>query len=178
MYLDALTFLGEGLLTKMDRAAMACSLESRSPYLGRDVVEFAARMPARWKVHGTATKVVMRRAAYDIVPDDFIRRRKRGLSVPLARLFRAELRERLLAELEPQRLDTEGLLDGAAVGRLVRAHLDRRADHGRALYALLVLVLWYRHHVVDGPRLVSAVQPPDRDAATRNAEEVGHALER
>jgi asparagine synthase (glutamine-hydrolysing) len=178
MYLDALTFLGEGLLTKMDRAAMACSLESRSPYLGRGVVEFAARMPARWKVHGTATKIAMRRAAWNVVPDEFLRRRKRGLSVPLARLFREELRDRLVAELAPERLDAEGLLDGAAVSRLVRDHIGRRADHGRALYALLVLVLWYRNHVVRGPRTRPVAASEKQPEALASALEVGNALER
>src|SRR5262245_28160197 len=84
MTVDALFFLGEGLLTKLDRVCMSCSLESRSPYLGRDVVELAAAMPVGWKVRGLSTKWILREATRDLVPRDFLARRKRGLSVPLA----------------------------------------------------------------------------------------------
>jgi asparagine synthase (glutamine-hydrolysing) len=150
MYLDALTFLGEGLLTKLDRVCMACSLESRSPYLGRGVVELAAGLPAAWKVRGLETKCVLRAAVSDLVPQDFLKRRKRGLSVPLARMFRHELRGSLLDELSPKRLDDEGLLDGRAAARLVADHLEHRADRSRSLWALLALVRWYRNHALAG----------------------------
>ena len=157
-YLDALTYLGEGLLTKLDRVSMSCSLESRSPYLGREVVEMAAEMPPDWKVRRMATKRVLRDAARPIVPRSFIARQKRGLSVPLAGMFRHELRGLLLGELDPKRLDRDGILNGRAVGRLVAEHLDRRADRSRALWAVLSLVLWHRYHVIEGPR-VAPVTP-------------------
>jgi asparagine synthase (glutamine-hydrolysing) len=162
MYLDAMTFLSEGLLTKMDRASMACSLENRSPYLGRDVVELAAGMPPSWKVRGLETKRILRAAARGVVPEAFLERRKRGLSVPLAGMFRHELKSTLLDAFEPARLDREGLLDGRAVARLVDDHLHRRADRSRSLWAMLSLVQWYRHHAVVGPR---ATPSPDTIAA-------------
>jgi len=156
LYLDFRTYLGEGLLTKIDRVCMSCSLESRSPYLARDVVEFAARLPIDWKIRGFATKRILRRAAAEAVPAQLVRRRKRGLSVPLAGLFRRELRGFLVEELEPARLDGEGLLNGAAVGRIVRDHLEGRVDRARALWMMLSLVRWYRHQVL-GATLTSCV---------------------
>jgi asparagine synthase (glutamine-hydrolysing) len=159
MYLDAMTFLSEGLLTKMDRASMACSLENRSPYLGRDVVELAAGFPPGWKVRGLETKRILRAAARGVVPDEFLERRKRGLSVPLARMFRHELKSTLLDAFEPARLDREGLLDGRAVARLVADHLHRRADRSRSLWAMLSLVQWYRNHAALGPRVTPSSAP-------------------
>jgi asparagine synthase (glutamine-hydrolysing) len=162
MYVDGFTFLGEGLLTKLDRVCMACSLESRSPYLGRDVVELAASMPVPWKVRGLVGKRILREATRDLVPRDFIERRKRGLSVPLAGMFRHELRTSLLDELGQERLDAEGLLDGRAVGRLVSDHLEHRADRSRSLWALFSLVRWYRNHALRKPSVVR-----DAEAITR-----------
>lgn len=147
LYLDFRTYLGEGLLTKIDRVSMACSLESRSPYLCRELVEFAAGLPVEWKVRGAATKRILRTAAAGRVPGDLIRRKKRGLSVPLASMFRHELKGRLLEELEPGRLDAEGYLDGRSVDRVVREHLDGRTDRARQLWAILSLVAWSRRHL-------------------------------
>jgi asparagine synthase (glutamine-hydrolysing) len=152
LYLDFLTYLGEGLLTKLDRVAMACSVENRSPYLDREVVELAARLPLGFKVRGLETKRVLRMAARPRVPEELIRRRKRGLSVPLARLFRCELKELLRVELDRRRLDREGLLDGEAVNRLVDEHQSRSADRSRALWTVLALVLWYRHQALGRER--------------------------
>lgn len=151
LYLDFRTYLGDGLLTKADRVSMSCSLESRSPYLARDVVEFAARLPIDWKVRGFATKRILRAAAADVLPASILRRRKRGLSVPLAGLFRRELRSFLLDEMDPARLDREGLLRGGAVGEILRDHLEGTADRGRALWSLLSLLRWYRGQVLRTP---------------------------
>jgi asparagine synthase (glutamine-hydrolysing) len=144
LYLDFRTYLGEGLLTKLDRVSMACSLESRSPYLSRELMEFAARLPIDWKVRGLATKRILKEAARGRVPDELLARRKHGLSVPLAGMFRAELRDLLRAELDPATLDREGLLRGEAVARMVDEHLSGRGDRARGLWAILSLVLWYR----------------------------------
>jgi asparagine synthase (glutamine-hydrolysing) len=150
LYLDFRTYLGEGLLTKVDRASMSCSLESRSPYLSREVVEFAARLPVELKVHGWATKRILREAAKGAVPSELLKRRKRGLSVPLAGMFRRESRAMVLAELDPERIDAERFLDGGAVGRIVRQHVEGRADRARAIFALLSMVRWYRNHLLGG----------------------------
>jgi asparagine synthase (glutamine-hydrolysing) len=116
------------------------------------VVELAARLPLGFKVRGLETKRVLRMAARPRVPEELIRRRKRGLSVPLARLFRCELKELLRVELDRRRLDREGLLDGEAVNRLVDEHQSRSADRSRALWTVLALVLWYRHQALGRER--------------------------
>jgi asparagine synthase (glutamine-hydrolysing) len=150
--LDFLTYLGEGLLTKLDRVAMACSVENRSPYLGREVIELAARLPLSFKIRGRETKRILRVAARPIVPGELLRRRKRGLSVPLARLFRSEWKRLVQIELDEETLDREGLVDGKTVGRMVEEHQSGSADRSRAIWTVLSLVLWYRHQALGRTR--------------------------
>jgi asparagine synthase (glutamine-hydrolysing) len=175
LYLDFLTYLGEGLLTKLDRVAMACSVENRSPYLDRGIVEFAARLPLRLKVSGFRTKRILKMAARGRVPESLLRRRKRGLSVPLARLFRHELAGLLQAELAPRELDREGLLDGDSVRRLAEEHQSGLSDHSRALWTILALVSWYRRQARGRERESTAatarmmIVPSRRLAAPSNA---------
>src|SRR2546430_16374506 len=91
LYLDLKGYLGEGVLTKVDRASMACSLEVRPPLLDRRVVELAASLPMRLKLRGLTTKYVLKRALGSVLPREIVARRKKGFGVPLARWFRAEL---------------------------------------------------------------------------------------
>jgi hypothetical protein len=65
-------------------------------------------------------------------------------------MFRRDLKTTVLADLDPMRIDAEGFLDGAAVGRIVEQHLERRADRARAIFTLLAMVRWYRNHLLDG----------------------------
>jgi asparagine synthase (glutamine-hydrolysing) len=156
LYLDFRTYLGEGLLTKLDRVSMTCSLETRSPYLSRELMEFAARLPIEWKLRGLATKRILKEAARPWVPRELLSRRKHGLSVPLAGMFRRELRELLLAELDPARLDREGLLRGEAVSAMVADHMSSRRDRARGLWAVLALVRWYRKQALERTRETAA----------------------
>jgi asparagine synthase (glutamine-hydrolysing) len=156
LYLDFRTYLGEGLLTKLDRVSMACSLETRSPYLSRELMEYAARLPVEWKLRGFSMKWIMKQAARGGAPDELLGRRKHGLSVPLAGMFRSELREFLCTELDPARLEREGLLRGKVVERIVNDHLSRRADRARELWTILSLVLWYRKQALARTRETSA----------------------
>lgn len=156
LYLDFRTYLGEGLLTKLDRVSMTCSLETRSPYLSRELMEFAARLPIEWKLRGLETKRILKEAARPWVPRELLTRRKHGLSVPLAGMFRVELRDLLLAELDPARLDREGLLRGDAVSAMVADHLSKRRDRARGLWAVLSLVLWYRTQALARTRETAA----------------------
>jgi asparagine synthase (glutamine-hydrolysing) len=136
--------------------SMTCSLETRSPYLSRELLEFAARLPIEWKLRGLETKRILKEAARLWVPRELLSRRKHGLSVPLAGMFRAELRDLLLAELDPARLDREGLLRGEAVSAMVADHMSSRRDRARGLWAVLSLVLWYRKQALGRARETAA----------------------
>jgi asparagine synthase (glutamine-hydrolysing) len=142
-YIDTALYLPADLLAKADRMSMAHSLEARVPFLDRRVVELARRIPARLRLRGLTTKYLLRRAMAGRLPEPILRGRKLGFNVPMASWLAGSLREFAADTLAPARLRGQGLLDPAAVGRLLDAHLARRADHSHALWTLLVLAVWH-----------------------------------
>src|SRR5207248_9293284 len=91
LYLDLKGYLGEGVLTKTDRASMACSLEVRVPLLDRRVVELAARLPMDLKLRGLTTKWVLKRALAGALPAEILARPEKGVRIPLGHRLRDEL---------------------------------------------------------------------------------------
>jgi len=142
LYLDLKGYLGEGVLTKVDRASMACSLEVRPPLLDRRVVELAASLPMRLKLRGLTTKYVLKRALGSVLPREIVERRKKGFGVPLARWFRAELAPLLREACAPDVIRRAGLFRPEAVERLLGEHAAGRRDHRKKLYTLLAFQLW------------------------------------
>jgi asparagine synthase (glutamine-hydrolysing) len=137
--LDVETYLAGDLLPKADLASMAHSLELRSPFLDREVVELGLALPDRLKVRGRRGKIALRRAFADVLPADVAGRGKAGFGLPLARWFRGELREQAYDLLR-----TDSLFSRQPVERLLAEHEAGRADHGHRLWCLLVFELWRR----------------------------------
>ena len=142
LYLDLKGYLGEGVLTKVDRASMACSLEVRVPLLDRRVVELAATLPPRLRLRRLTTKYVFKRALGGLLPDEIIVRRKKGFGIPLGRWFRGELAPLLRDVCSPEAIRREGLFRPEVVERLLREHQEGRRDHRKKLYTLLAWQLW------------------------------------
>jgi asparagine synthase (glutamine-hydrolysing) len=142
LYLDLKGYLGEGVLTKVDRASMACSLEVRVPLLDRRVVEFAAALPPELRLRGMTTKYVLKRAMRGRLPADIIRRPKKGFGVPLGRWFRGELGTLLYDVCASDAVRRAGLFRPEVVERLLREHREGRRDHRKKLYTLLAWQLW------------------------------------
>ena len=138
---DLETMLAEGLLTKADRSSMSSALELRAPFLDEGVMEFAKSLPLEERVRGFTTKVFLKRYAMRYLPNEIVHRRKRGLSVPIGRWLRGPLREWAAAALASGRLERVGISNAAAQG-LLADHCERKADHARALWTLLVLSEW------------------------------------
>jgi len=138
MLIDLLTYLPDAILAKVDRAAMAVSLETRAPLLDHRILEFTLQLPGAL-VH---RKRLLRHWVYRRVPRALVDRPKQGFGVPLARWFRGALRPALLDVLTPARLQTVGVTEYALVKRLIDEHLSGAADHSSRLWALLVLGLW------------------------------------
>jgi asparagine synthase (glutamine-hydrolysing) len=153
---DVQTYLPDDLLTKMDIATMASSLEARSPLLDQELMEFAASLPAHLKVQGREKKVVLRRALRGWVPDAVLDAPKRGFRLPLGAWFRGQLRD----------FSREVLLDSRALGRgyfrepYVRELLDNHAagvqDHSQGIWTLLMFELWHQEFVDRSSPLASA----------------------
>ncbi|MDY0061737.1 MAG: asparagine synthase (glutamine-hydrolyzing) [Myxococcota bacterium] len=142
-------YLADDILTKTDRASMACSLEVRAPFLDLELLEGLARLPDSWKVRLHQTKRVLRESMRGLLPASTLRRGKKGFGMPVARWLRGDLRQLLERLLDPYRLEREGYFRGREVERLVREHLAGRADHRKPLWTLMVFQLWLERH---GPR--------------------------
>ena len=147
LWLDFLSYLPDNLLAKVDRGTMLASIEARAPFLDREVMELALPAPAALKVRGLTTKVILKAAARGLVPDAVIRRRKRGLSVPVARWLNTGL-----ASLADRHLKAPRLFPGAPTARLLAEHRSGRRNHARQLWPILMAELWAERWGVDsGP---------------------------
>jgi asparagine synthase (glutamine-hydrolysing) len=153
--LDTQLYLAEDILTKVDRASMAVSLEVRAPYLDPRVAEFAASLPSRYKLHGYTSKYILKRAAKDLVPSFVWRRGKKGFGVPFAKWLKAELRPLARDLLSPERLRRGGLFNPEYVAKLQDEHERGVANHRKLLWTLLSFELW-RESFVETPRKIEA----------------------
>lgn len=142
LYLNLTTYLPGDLLVKADRATMACGLEARSPLLDDHLVEFAARLPDRFKMRAGQRKYIMKRAFADLLPEAIARRGKMGFGVPLASWFRGELRSALVDIVGSPSARYRAYLNGAYVQRLITEHLQGRRDHAHRLWAVLTFERW------------------------------------
>jgi asparagine synthase (glutamine-hydrolysing) len=145
--LDVQTYLPGDLLLKADLASMAHSLELRSPFLDWEVLELGVSLPQELKTKGRRGKEALRRAFADDLPEEVAERGKTGFGVPLADWFRDGLRELAGDVLLDSRARSRGQLRARAVERLLRDHVDGRADHAHGLWCLLMLELWQRTHL-------------------------------
>ena len=141
---DVRTYLPGDLLVKVDIASMAHSLEARSPLLDREVMEFAASLPVRRKVHLGRKKWVLRQAYRGAVPGKILNGAKMGFGVPLASWFRNELRDVAHEVLLDRTTLARGYMRQASVEDVLKAHDQGLSDRSFQIWALLTLELWHR----------------------------------
>ncbi|MFC6733724.1 asparagine synthase (glutamine-hydrolyzing) [Haladaptatus sp. DYSN1] len=144
MHLDIQTYLPDDLLVKVDRASMAHSLEVRSPFLDHELVEFAARIPSKYKFRRGEKKWILKRAFDDALPDSVINRKKQGFGVPINEWFRGELREFSSEKLE--RLGTRDPFDAHGLKEQFIEH-QSGIDHGYRIWDLVLLEEWYEQFI-------------------------------
>lgn len=143
LYRDLLYNLPDDILTKVDRAAMAVSLEVRAPFLDHRLVELAWRLPMSAKLSATNGKLVLQRLLQRYLPARLVDRPKMGFSVPVESWLRGPLRPWAEDLLSEDRLSRQGVLDPAAVRRLWRDFLSGRPRHDRILWNLLMFQEWF-----------------------------------
>jgi asparagine synthase (glutamine-hydrolysing) len=145
MYLDTLTYLPDDILCKVDRAAMACSLETRMPFLDHRVVELAWRLPLHMKIRKGVSKWALRQVLYKRVPKELIERPKAGFAIPVGQWLRGPLREWAEALLNPTRLKAEGYLHPEPITKVWQEHLSGHYDHTPKLWSVLMFQAWLEH---------------------------------
>jgi asparagine synthase (glutamine-hydrolysing) len=167
MRLDLGTYLPEDVLTKVDRMSMAHSIESRVPLLDHALVEFAVRLPLRFKIRDGERKWLFRRVAARVLPPAVLSKRKQGFGVPLGVWFRGQLRETFTDLLDSPRARQRGIFDRREVSRLLREHHEGRRNHELRLWQLAMFELWHRRFLdqtatAQDP-LAHEVQPASHD---------------
>ena len=149
--IDSVTFLPDDLLTKVDIATMAASLEGRSPLLDHELMQFAASLPERLKVTGREKKVALRGAMRGRLPAEVLRAPKRGFQPPVAEWLRGDLRGYARdVLLDPVSRD-RGMFRTDAVAAMLDEHAAGRTDNSQGLWTLLVLELWHRELIDVAP---------------------------
>jgi asparagine synthase (glutamine-hydrolysing) len=144
---DVLTYLPCDILTKVDIASMAYSLECRCPFLDHPVVELAARLPIEWKRNGAQGKRILVETFSDLLPASIRKRKKMGFGVPLDHWFRNELKPLLYDALLDRRSLDRGYFREEAVRQLVDEHTSGGWDHSYRLWCLLVFEMWQRTYL-------------------------------
>jgi asparagine synthase (glutamine-hydrolysing) len=144
-YLDLKTWLPGDILTKVDRASMAHSLEVRVPLLDHRLVEWASCLPPDLKLRGSTGKYIFKKALEPDLPAEVLYRTKMGFSVPLAAWLRGPLAQRVRDALLGGAVAQCGYFEPAALEQLLREHASGGADHSTTLWSLLMLDAFLRH---------------------------------
>ena len=147
MNVDMRLWLPDDLLTKVDRATMAYSLEARVPYLDHKFIEFVAQLNPAYKQNGKTTKYLLKKLAEKYLPHDIIYRPKQGFVMPLTQWLDGALKPRMEHALSAEGLDKRGLFRDGALQRVLRQHRAGRGNHAGRLWALTVLELWFARYL-------------------------------
>jgi len=155
--LDTRLYLAEDILTKVDRASMAVSLEVRAPFLDPRVAEFAASLPPNYKLRGRKTKYILKRAVADYLPPFVTRRGKKGFGVPVAEWLKGKLRPLARDLLSPDRVRRAGVFNPEYVTKLQDEHERGIANHRKLLWTLLMFELWHESFIETPRRIETSV---------------------
>lgn len=144
LYLNLRMYLLDDLLPKVDRMSMAHGLEVRSPFLDKDLAEYATLLPRGARIRGLALKRVLKAAVRDLLPADVMKRRKRGFGVPLDRWFRTDLSDYVEGSLGSSEARVRTYLKSEPIDDLLAQHRSGQRNHGYALWTLLTLEVFLR----------------------------------
>jgi asparagine synthase (glutamine-hydrolysing) len=153
-YVDLKTYLVGDINTKVDRAAMAHSLEVREPLMDHPLIEWLATLPSSLKLRSGEGKFLLKKAMEPYLPHDVLYRPKMGFAVPLARWFRGPLRERMKSAVLGPRLADTGMFDAGTLRHLVDAHQSGARDYSAPLWTLLMFEAFLRNtmETAEAPR--------------------------
>ncbi len=150
-FLDMKSYLAEDILTKIDRASMAVSLEVRSPFLDPRIAEFSASLPRDYKLNcktakfafGNTGKFILKKAVAPLLPPPVTKRKKQGFVIPVAAWLKGKLNPLVRDLLAPERIKKQGLFNSIFVQKLLAEHETGQANHDKMLWTLLIFQLWF-----------------------------------
>jgi asparagine synthase (glutamine-hydrolysing) len=142
MLLDGLTYLPDDILAKVDRAGMAVSLETRAPFLDRNVIEFAWTLPMHMKIRDGQGKWLLRGLLDRYLPRELVQRPKMGFGIPLDTWLRGPQKDWAESLLSEDRLRNEGYFTPEPIRNAWKNHLTGRAENGQRLWSVLMFQAW------------------------------------
>jgi asparagine synthase (glutamine-hydrolysing) len=146
--------------------SMAHSLEVRPPFLDHRIVEFAASLPAEFKIRGLTQKFILKELMRSKLPATILRRKKTGFDIPAHDWFRGKLRGLLMETLTREAVEATGIFDARAIQRLISDHMERRINAGYHLWGLLTLFLWMKRWKVEARPVAEAIPQVPRPMQT------------
>ena len=150
-FLDLNYYMAEDILTKVDRASMAVSLEVRAPFLDPRVAQFAASIPLEYKLKGNKGKYILKKAVENLLPKNILQRPKKGFGIPIAEWLKGRLNPLMHELLDAKRLKNQGLFNEKFVQKLIKEHETNAASHHKQLWTLLVFQLWFDNFLSEQP---------------------------
>lgn len=145
LYVNTVVGLPDDMLTKVDRASMANSLEVRVPFLAHPFVEFAASLPLDMKLNGLKTKFLLKKVLAKHIPHTLVYRKKQGFSIPLDVWFRGGLADYVRGIIGDSRPGLDDILNFSGIEAVIREHQSGYLNHSELLYSIVVFICWYDH---------------------------------
>jgi len=146
-YLDLKTYLVGDILTKVDRASMAHSLEVRVPFLDHEFAQWAVKIPTKYKLKNGVGKFVLKKSMEPYLPNDVLYRDKMGFRVPLAQWFKGPLKQKLRDALLSDAMKSSNIFDMKHIEKLINEHQSGIREHSAVLWTLLMFEAFYRRQI-------------------------------
>ena len=146
LYWDAITYLPDDILVKVDRASMAYSLETRAPFLDKEVVKTAWRIPTNMKVNSGQGKIILKKFLCKYLPKDYVYKQKKGFAVPMQDWLRGPLKEWAENLLFSKEIIEQNYFDANKIKLNWEDHINYKVDNTRILWPILMLQSWLNYY--------------------------------
>ena len=144
LYTDFKVVLEGDMMPKVDRMAILSSLETRVPFLSKEIIELAARIPSKYKITNRNQKIILKETFRDIIPHKLLNVPKRGFGVPIGIWFRGPLKKELLELLDEKYIIAQGLFNYEFINKVLEEHFTEKKNRASELWVLYVFQRWYR----------------------------------
>lgn len=145
LYTDLKVVLEGDILVKTDRASMLCSLETRVPMLHKDIIELAAQIPSEYKINAKNTKIILKDTFSDLIPRELLQAKKSGFGIPIEKWLRNELKEDLIASLNMNFIEMQGIFNYEYIKKILNDHLIFGKNRSGELWTLYIFQKWYNN---------------------------------
>ena len=146
-WIDLRYVLEGDMLTKVDRMSMLNSLETRTPLLSKDIIEFVISIPTEYKLKGKNLKRIWKDAMSPLLPKDFEKYPKSGFGVPLDYWFRNELKEELQKVFDKEKIERQGIFNYSGIAKILEEHFSEKENRKSEIWALYVFQKWYENYI-------------------------------